>query len=328
MELDVRSLHDGAAGMRVEVEEGSAVMERERPRKLLRGVIPALVTPFDTEGRLALGSVPALVDHLIEAGVGGLFVAGNTGEVHFLSVEERKSLAEAVVQAARRRVPVIVHVGGPVRTEACVELAVHAAAIGADATAGLLPPEVETLEEAVEHFSAVGGATHLPFYVHWLDNDTVTPERFLEAMSHVPNFTGVKFTSSDLYAFQRLVDLSGETTNALTGPDQMFVAGLAMGSDGAVGSSYNVMPGLYAGIMEAFERGDTREACRLQMCANRVIALLVAKCNSGNFCAGIKAMLRWRGIDVGEPRDASLRLDPQRLEELRAELLALDFVVR
>ena len=99
--------------------------------KDFHGVIPALLSPFRVDGRVDTDAIIALVDFLIDKGVHGLYPCGTTGEGMLLNSTERKEVAEAVVDAANGRVPVMVHVGSS--TTETVELAQHARSIGADA---------------------------------------------------------------------------------------------------------------------------------------------------------------------------------------------------
>ena len=56
-----------------------------------RGIIPAMVTPFDSQGKVSKDSLRKLVDYLIEGGVHGLFPVGSQGEFYALEKEEKKS---------------------------------------------------------------------------------------------------------------------------------------------------------------------------------------------------------------------------------------------
>jgi N-acetylneuraminate lyase len=302
--------------------------------KLARGILPALCTPFDESGRNVVPSrVAPLVDHLIQAGAGGFFVCGSTGEGKAMTTDERRQIAEAAVGAAGHAVPVIVQVGAT-STENAVELARHAATAGADAVASVAPMDAPSnLEAAVGHYAAIGGATELPFYVYWLAQDadrSVSAEEYLEAMAGVPNFAGIKFTDSNFYFFQQLVDLAGDECNMITGPDEMCVAGMVMGSDAAIGSTYNIMPGLFVRMRQAFESGDIRSAMAAQVQANRVIRLLFKAANAsagtGGLLAALKHMLDWRGLHVGPPRITG-RLDEAGLALLRSGLDGLGFDV-
>jgi len=295
-------------------------------KKLIRGIVPALITPFDDDGELATDRVPALVGHLLEAGARGFFVCGTTGEGKAMTVPERKDMVEAAVRDVAGAVPVIAHVGATT-TENAVELAKHAESIGADATASVAPIEApKNLPAAAEHYSAIGAATELPFYVYWVAasaDQAVTAEQFLEAMASVPNFAGVKFTDTNFYLFQQLVACSEGKINAVTGPDEMCLAGMVMGSDGAIGSTYNIMPRLFISMYDAFHSGDIRAAMPKQVQANRVISFLIRM----GVLAGLKAILGWRGIPVGTPRPPMPSASPEALGELKRFLEGLDYEV-
>jgi dihydrodipicolinate synthase/N-acetylneuraminate lyase len=296
--------------------------------KLARGILPALCTPFDDSGRQVVEErVAPLVGTLLDAGVNGFFVCGSTGEGRSMTGTERRQMAEAVVGAVSRAVPVIIQVGAT-GTEEAVGLARHAAAVGADAVASVAPADrPNDLAAAVEHYAAVGAATDLPFYVYWLAQDAdrrVTAEQYLEAMAEVANFTGVKFTDTHFYFFQQLVDLSRGRLNMISGPDEMCVAGMVMGSDAAIGSTYNIMPRLFVQMRRDFEAGNIRSAMEAQKRANRVIRLLF---KAGGVLPGIKAALGGRGIPVGPPRPPQEPLSVEGERLLRADFARLGFEV-
>ncbi|MEW6751847.1 MAG: dihydrodipicolinate synthase family protein [Candidatus Latescibacterota bacterium] len=296
--------------------------------KLAHGILPALCTPFDDSGQdVAAQRVPPLVGHLLEVGSTGFFVCGSTGEGAALSVPERQRMAEAVVGAVARAAPVIVQVGATTSDNAVV-LARHAAACGADAVASVVPVDrPNDLAAAVEHYAAIGAATDLPFYAYWIAQTAdrrVTAEQYLEAMQRVPNFAGVKFTDTNFFLFEGLVDLSAGRLNMISGPDEMCLAGMVMGSDAAIGTTYNVMPRLFVAMRRAFEAGDVRRAMELQVRANRVIRFLV---RTGAVLAAVKALLAWRGLPVGPTRPPQPALCPAGEAVLRRGLETLGFEV-
>ena len=61
-----------------------------------------MVTPFHADGSLNLAAVPAMVEFHIDAGVGGFYLCGNTGEGKACTVDERKLYAKAVVDATAK----------------------------------------------------------------------------------------------------------------------------------------------------------------------------------------------------------------------------------
>ena len=294
--------------------------------KLIDGIVPALCTPFDSNGEVDSGVASALAGSLIEAGVKGFFVCGSTGEGRSMTVPERQLMGEVVVESVAGQVPVILHVGAT-ETVNAVELARHAAAAGADAVGSVAPIEKPNdLEAAVRHYRSIGETSDLPFYVYWLANDadrTVTAEQYLEAMESVPNFAGFKFTDTNFYLFEQLVSLSDGKLNAVTGPDEMCLAGLVMGSDGAIGTTYNIMPRLFNHLFESFHSGDIRAAMAAQKKANRVLSMLFRY----GALSATKVILQWQGFDVGSTREPYDAVSPEAQANLRKEVETLGFEI-
>ena len=71
------------------------------------GIWPTMITPFKEDGSIDFKSLERLVDWYIINGVDGLFAVCQSSEMFFLSLEEKRQLAEATVKAAAGRVPVI-----------------------------------------------------------------------------------------------------------------------------------------------------------------------------------------------------------------------------
>ena len=295
--------------------------------KIAHGIWPALCTAFDDTGEeIDAERVRHLVRHLLDTGINGFFLCGSTGEGAFLTVPERKQMAAVVADEVAGAVPLILQVGAT-STENAVELARHAAAFKSiDAVASVAPvDQPNDLDAAVAHYAAIGAATDLPFYVYWLATTAdkrVTADQFLEAMKAVPNFAGVKFTDTNLYLFQQLVAVSRSEINAISGPDEMCVAAMVMGSDAAIGSTYNIMPGIFLGMRRAFELGDVQAAMGAQVKANRVISYMI----SIGVLPAIKVILGWRGVPVGPPR-AFDPLTPEATQHLRDFVDSLDYEI-
>ena len=295
--------------------------------KIARGIIPALCTPFDDSGEsLAAERIPPVIRALLDAGVNGFFACGGTGEGGSMTINERKEMAALTLVEVAGAVPVIVQVGATT-TDNAVELARHAVAIGAPAVGSVAPVDKPNdLQAAVAHYRAIGAAADVPFYLYWLAREAqedVTPEEFLDAMQAVPNFAGIKFTDTNLFFFQRLIDLSAEEINAISGPDELCLPAMVMGSDAAIGSTFNVMPRIFVDMRRAFEAGDIRRAMDLQLRANRVIAVLIAH----GIMWSMKTILGWRGTPVGPPRAPHAKLDESGVQSLRSALESLDFEI-
>lgn len=99
----------------------------------------------------------------------------------------------------------------------------------------------------------------------------------------------------------------------------MLTAALAIGADGAIGSTYNFMPEKAVGIIGAVEAGDLAEAQRLQAEINTVVACLF---KVGLF-EGSKALLSMMGLDIGYCRRPFGRVSAEGLTLLREVALPL-----
>ena len=103
--------------------------------KNFAGIFPAVATAFDESEQIDETAQRRLVNHLIDAGVHGLFPAGSTGESYALTTDEKKRVVSIAADEAGGRVPVLASAGA-ITTRECVALAEHAQEAGADGMEG------------------------------------------------------------------------------------------------------------------------------------------------------------------------------------------------
>jgi N-acetylneuraminate lyase len=282
-----------------------------------------MVTPLTESDQINVPVARRLVDHLIGRGIGGLYVNGGTGEGVLLPASARKAMAETVVEQTSARVPVIVHVGATATADA-IELAAHAEQIGADGVAAVPPFYYSVGFGAIkEHYALIAAASTLPLYLYYIPGATgvtLTAEQMWE-LCQLPNVAGFKYTAFDMYLLEQILSLSQGALNVFSGPDQLFAPMLTVGVDGAIGTTYNLLPQHFVRIYQAFQRGEVVEARRLQSQANRVIDAFL---RHGGLPA-VKEIVRMLGFDCGYCRRPFGRLDKTAIEALRADLDAIDF---
>ncbi|WP_199782235.1 dihydrodipicolinate synthase family protein, partial [Cronobacter dublinensis] len=118
----------------------------------LRGVMPALLTPFDQQQRLDKESLRRLVRFNISQGIDGLYVGGSTGEAFVQSCAEREEVLEIVAEEAKGKVTLIAHVGC-VSTAESQQLAAAASRYGFDAVSAVTPFYYPfSFEEHCDHY--------------------------------------------------------------------------------------------------------------------------------------------------------------------------------
>jgi N-acetylneuraminate lyase len=279
------------------------------------------------DGSVNLDMVPRQAEDLVQSGVSGVFICGTTGEGPSLTTEERMQLAVEWRRAAGSELKVIVHVGHTSLLEA-QRLAEHAQRIGADAVATMAPFFFKPagVGDLVEFCAEVAcAAPELPFYFYHIPSMTgvdVPMHDFLaEAAGRIPNLAGIKYTHEDLMDYSRCVGFDGGRFNLLFGRDEMLLAALTVGAEGAVGSTYNFAAPYYHEVIRAYRAGDLQAARSAQARANEVIAAF--KQYGG--LAAQKAIMRMIGVDCGPVRLPLRPLGCAEYQELKARLAELGF---
>jgi len=280
----------------------------------LRGILPAVVTPFDEQERFVPAAYEALLDSVYSAGVDGIYVCGQTGEGLLQSVDQRKRVAEVSLKCSPAGKQVIVHVGA-YRTADAVELARHAGRIGVTAVSALPPIGAYSFAEIRRYYEAIAAAADLPLLVYYFPEVSPaikTAEQILELCS-IPNVVGLKFTDFDLYRM-RILKQSGKVL--FSGRDEVLAAGLMMGADGGIGTFYNVLPELF---VELYERSLSLDWTGARAVQDRINTIVRITLRFPLFPA-IKEMLRWMGIDCGQCIQPRQGLTEEQSRELRRQI--------
>jgi dihydrodipicolinate synthase/N-acetylneuraminate lyase len=247
---------------------------------MLRGALAAALTPLKDAGEaLDEAAIPPYVEFLVAGGVDGLLALGTTGEGFLLPLEQRRRAAQLFVEAAAGRLQVAVHCGAQ-STWDTVELAAHAADVGADAVAVMAPPYF-TLDEAelLAHFAAAArAASPAPFYVYEFaarSGYAVPLPVLAQLREAAPNFRGLKVSDTP---WERFAPYLLEGLDIFVGPEALIPQGLAAGAAGAVSALASAFPELVAQAVrnpESADLGPVRTALErfpLQAAAKVVVA--------------------------------------------------------
>jgi dihydrodipicolinate synthase/N-acetylneuraminate lyase len=263
---------------------------------MLRGALAAALTPLRDGGEaLDEDAIEPYVDFLAAGGVDGLLALGTTGEGFLLPLEQRLRAAQLFAEAARGRLLVAVHCGAQ-STWDTVQLAAHAADIGADGVAVMAPPYFMLDEaELLAHFEAAARAcAPTPFYVYEFAARSGYPvpipviERLREA---APNFRGLKVSDRP---WERFAPYLIEGLDVFVGPEALLPQGLAAGAIGAVSALASAFPELVAAAVRDPDSFD--------------LAPVRAALERFPFQAAAKVVLARRGVPIGSDVRRPLRL--------------------
>lgn len=260
----------------------------------LRGVMAALLTPFNSQQMLDQESLRRLVQFNIQQGIDGLYVGGSTGEAFVQSLAEREQVMEIVAEEAKGKIALIAHVGC-VSTAESQRLATTAARVGFDAVSAVTPFYYPfSFEEHCDHYRAIiDSAEGLPMVVYnipALSGVKLTLDQIATLVT-LPGVAALKQTSGDLFQMEQIRRAHPDLV-LYNGYDEIFASGLLAGADGGIGSTYNIMAWRYQAIAKAVREGDNATAQRLQSECNKVIDLLI---KVGVF-RGLKTVLHYMDV--------------------------------
>lgn len=293
----------------------------------IQGLIAATFSTFNEDGSLDLSLIPGLVEKLISEGVQGVFICGTNGEGPNLTIEERMTIAEAYVKAVNKRCLVLVHVGHPSIAEAR-KLAVHAKKIGADAISAVAafyfkPASVSNLVDCMAEIAAA--APDMPFYYYHIPVITGMGIDMLEflrlAEGKIPNLAGIKYTAATLHEYQACLNYKNGRFDILYGYDELLLPALAVGAQGAIGSTYTFAAPLYLKVMAYFREGKIAEARQMQLHAINMIRCLSRYAPIPTQ----KTIMKLMGMNMGPCRLPLVTLSAQQEQEIGNYLEEIGF---
>lgn len=266
--------------------------------KLFTGIHSALFSVYDENMNVKKDTVAKLVDYQLAGGVSGFYVGGNTGECTVLPNKTRKQMLETVVEANAGRGRIMAHIGAG-HYDDVMDLLEHANSQPVDAVASL-PPSLQSYyghNETIAYYKDLAKKSKHPVYAYVTPISLQHSElvSFAQELAGIDNVAGIKVTIPDYYKFAMINQIDGGRLNNLNGPDEMLICGLSIGADGAVGSTYNVIPKVAVKIYESYRKGDMKTALEYQNKLNAFVQKLLVGKGMGYW----KATMTLLGFDMG-----------------------------
>ena len=286
-----------------------------------QGVFPYLVSPVDEKGRVKDAVLARLSDELIGAGVHGLTPLGSTGEFAYLNRMQRHRIVEVVVQAARRRVPVVAGVAATTIADAVEQVKAYDA-LGVDGILGILEAYFPITEDGmVDYFTAMANATALPVVLYtnpqFQRSDLTLPT--IERLARVNNIRYLKDASSDTGRLLSIINAVGDRIRVFSASAHIPACVMLIGGVGWMAGPACVVPLQSVRLYDLCRAGKWEEAMQLQRGLwgiNRVFAKY-------NLAACIKGGLELQGYDVGVPLPPQMALSEVGRAEVKGVLADL-----
>lgn len=263
--------------------------------KKIHGITPAVLTPFDKDLNVDYAALKEHVDFLIDKGVHCLYPVGTAGEGVSLTVEERKAVAEKVIEYADGRVDVFIHVGAMNVNDSCT-LARHALAAGAAGVGAVTPFFYNvTQEDLMDYYRTLTASVpeDFPVYIYNLPSCAVNDIKAdsVAELAKIPNLAGIKNTQPEITRMIELLAKVPEDFVVINGDDSIVMPSLAVGAHGAVSGTSNMIPEVFVKLYNAVQAGDLVTARAQQEIIRKVFVAM-----KGFYITSVKAALEMRGF--------------------------------
>lgn len=229
------------------------------------GAFTALVTPFKN-GKVDEEAYRNLIEWQIEQGIHGVVPCGTTGESATLSHEEHENVIRICVDQVKKRVPVIAGAGSN-NTKEAISLTRFAKEAGADAALHITPYYNKPTQDGLyQHFKAISAEVALPVIMYNVPSRTgccMTPETTVRIAKEIPHMVGIKEATGSMPHVSGILEQCPAGFQLLSGDDGTAFAALALGSSGVISVVSNIVPGMMAGMCDAFFKGNLAESRRL-----------------------------------------------------------------
>lgn len=241
----------------------------------LKGICPAIVTPFTDNGDVDFDSYRNLCKHLIKGGCHGMTLFGIAGEYYKLTEAEEKQLIKITVEECRiGGVPSIISITRH-STELAVKWAQYVEAEGADCLM-LLPPFFlkPNGQQLYDHMKEVGQSVNIPIMVQYAPEQTgvaIDPAILNRLGKEVPNISIYKIENkpSGQYISNLLKASDGEAKIFIGNAGFQMIEGLDRGAVGVVpGSS---MFDIYVEIYDEYLAGNREKVFELHNMLNAML---------------------------------------------------------
>lgn len=284
----------------------------------LSGVMPALVTPFDANGKVDFKAFEKLLTHLREAGVTGWVPNGSTGEYFSQSTEERRDVLQFVKDFARPGEILIAGTNAPATREVIEQTAI-AKEIGYDAVL-LAPPFYTrpTQAELIRHYETVLGAVdvNLMLYSYPAKDGSDISFELMDHFADNPRVIGIKESSGVL---QRAIDIASRYEGKLqlvSGSDDIALDFMFWGAQSWICGPSNCMARACCDLDRAYKAGDLGKAREIMKTLYRAMNIL----ESGKFVQKVKYGCEIQGLPAGECRAPLGPLTDDEKAEFRAAM--------
>ena len=246
--------------------------------EIFRGVGTALITPFK-DGRVDLGTLGALIDRQIAAGIDALVIGGTTAEAATLSDEERYDLFDYARERVADRCRLIYGTGTN-DTRVAIRHTEYASRLGCDGVLVVTPYYNRgTAEGVIRHYEAIAEASDVPVLLYNVPSRTGVNLSLetLERLAKNERIVGIKEASDSLDRLMSISLIDG--LSLYSGNDSQIYPVLSLGGLGVISVLSNLYPEETIMICKHYFANNKEMSLKMQQSLLPVISALFLETN-------------------------------------------------
>lgn len=269
-----------------------------------KGIIPAIITPFNEDGSIFEEGLRNEIDYLYKCNFKNIFICGSYGSFPLMNTDERKLVAATAIELCQLGgMKTIVHIGST-STRTAVDLAKHAEDMGADAVSAVVPFYYSTTiyneDTYLRYFEEIVNSVSID--VHCYNNPNTTgfnvSLEFLKKLIDI-GLRGMKDGSSDMGRVIDILDIiDKDKFSYYPSSTTSLITGFILGVDACISGVALSAPELVLEIYKNVNKNPTY-ALNLFFKVMRVRSILGSR--SGRAIAAYN-ILNEKGVDVGTCR--------------------------
>lgn len=283
----------------------------------IKGLYPALVTPFDQNGDVDEVALRRLTQRMVNQGASGLVPIGGTGEYPALSRKERQRIVEICVEESTG-IPVV---PGVLETGLAdsIETTNDFAKVGAQGVMAVTPYYSPGSQQGmIDYFRRFRDATDIPLMLYEIPRRTTISLKAetVATLAEEGAVIGIKYSSYDMAEFLRVIEFAGDKLGVMSGEEPLFSAHVAAGAVGGVLASANIYPRFWLKVYELASQNKLPEALALQKQIDELLGAVYCETNP----IPLKRAMALCGEDVGGVRLPLLPASSDVTERLKAAM--------
>lgn len=282
----------------------------------LKGILPALVTPFNAAGEVDHEVLASVIEWQLQAGVSGFVPLGSTGEYYALTQAERSAVRKTVREVVGNRGLLIAGANG-----ACTREVIEQVKLTRDegySNLLIAPPyySIPTQDELIGHYQAILDAVpdiNVVLYNYPVRTNVEVGFSVLEAFKDHPRVIGIKESSGSLLRAIEIGEKYKGQYQLSCGSDDQALDFFLWGATSWICGPANCVAAQVVDFYRKFTASDLAGAQNVM----RSLFPFMASLESGKFIQKVKYGCELAGFKVGNARMPLQPLTDEEKAEFR-----------